>query len=134
MEFAAQLIFAIGAMLLISVLASRISNRLGAPLLLVFLVLGMLLGEDGPGGVVFNDIDAAFTFASLALAVILFDGGLRTPRESFRLGLQPAVVLATLGVVVTATVTGIAAIFLFDVSLVEGLLIGAIVGSTEPWS
>lgn len=131
MEFAAQLIFAIGAMLLISVLASRISDRLGAPLLLVFLVLGMLLGEDGPGGIVFNDIDSAFVFASLALAVILFDGGLRTPRASFRLGLQPAVVLATLGVVVTATVTGIAAIFLFDVGPVEGLLIGAIVGSTD---
>ncbi len=131
MEFAAQLIFAIGAMLFVSVLASRISDRLGAPLLLVFLVLGMLLGEDGPGGIVFNDIDIAFVFASLALAVILFDGGLRTPRESFRLGLQPAVVLATLGVVVTATVTGIAAIFLFEVGLVEGLLIGAIVGSTD---
>jgi len=131
MEFAAQLIFAIGALLLISVLASRITDRLGAPLLLVFLVLGMLLGEDGPGGIVFNNIDTAFVFASLALAVILFDGGLRTPRASFRLGLQPAVALATVGVVVTAAVTGLAAIHLFDVGLVEGLLIGAVVGSTD---
>jgi len=125
MEFAAQLIFAIGALLLISVLASRITDRL------VFLVLGMLLGEDGPGGIVFNNIDTAFVFASLALAVILFDGGLRTPRASFRLGLQPAVALATVGVVVTAAVTGLAAIHLFDVGLVEGLLIGAVVGSTD---
>jgi cell volume regulation protein A len=131
MVFAAQLIFAVGAVLVISVLASRVSDRLGAPLLLVFLVFGMLLGEEGPGGIVFNNIDTAFVFASLALAVILFDGGLRTPRESFRLGLQPAMVLATVGVVLTATVTGAAAIYLFDVSLVEGLLIGAIVGSTD---
>lgn len=131
METAAQLIFGLGALLLFSVLASRITDRLGAPLLLVFLVIGMLLGEDGPGGIVFNDIDNAFVMASLALAVILFDGGLRTPREIFRLGLQPALVLATLGVVITAVVTGAAAMWIFDVGPLVGLMIGAIVGSTD---
>ena len=131
MDTAAQLIFGVGALLLVSVLASRITDRLGAPLLLVFLVIGMLLGEDGPGGIVFNDIDGAFVLASLALAVILFDGGLRTPRAIFRLGLQPAVILATVGVVVTATVTGAAAMWIFDVGPMVGLMIGAIVGSTD---
>ncbi len=131
MAFASQVIFGVGALLLISVLASRISDRIGAPLLLLFLLLGMLLGEDGPGGLVFNDVDTAFLFASLALAVILFDGGLRTPLASFRLGLRPALVLATFGVIVTAAITGAAAIALFDVSPAEGLLIGAVVGSTD---
>lgn len=131
MEAAAVLIFGLGALLMVSVLASRITDRLGAPLLLVFLVIGMLLGEDGPGGIVFNDIDDAFVLASLALAVILFDGGLRTPRAIFRLGLQPAVVLATVGVVVTAVVTGAAAMWIFDVGPMVGLMIGAIVGSTD---
>jgi cell volume regulation protein A len=131
METAAYLIFGLGALLMVSVLASRITDRLGAPLLLVFLVIGMLLGEDGPGGIVFNDIDGAFVLASLALAVILFDGGLRTPRAIFRLGLQPAVVLATVGVIVTATVTGAAAMWIFDVGPMVGLMIGAIVGSTD---
>lgn len=121
----------IGALLLVSVLASLISDRIGAPLLLVFLLLGMLLGQDGPGGIVFNNVDAAFLVASLALAIILFDGGLRTPRASFRLGLQPAIVLATLGVIVTAGITGAAAVALFELSIPQGLLIGAIVGSTD---
>lgn len=131
MEAAAFLIFGLGALLMVSVLASRITDRLGAPLLLVFLVIGMLLGEDGPGGIVFNDIDDAFVLASLALAVILFDGGLRTPRAIFRLGLQPAIALATVGVVVTAVVTGAAAMWIFDVGPMVGLMIGAIVGSTD---
>ncbi|MDZ7747475.1 MAG: cation:proton antiporter [Halofilum sp. (in: g-proteobacteria)] len=131
MVFASQLILGIGVLLLVSVLASRISDRIGAPLLLLFLLLGMLLGEDGPGGIVFNDVDTAFLVASLALAVILFDGGLHTPRSSFRLGLRPALVLATVGVVITAGITGAAAVVLFDIGVAEGLLIGAIVGSTD---
>jgi len=131
MDTAAQLIFGLGALLMVSVLASRITDRLGAPLLLVFLIIGMLLGEDGPGGIVFNDIEGAFVLASLALAVILFDGGLRTPREIFRLGLQPAIVLATVGVIITAVVTGAAAMWIFDVDPLVGLMIGAIVGSTD---
>lgn len=131
MEFVSLLMLGIGALLLVSVLATLISERIGAPLLLVFLLLGMLLGEDGPGGIVFNNVDAAFLVASLALAIILFDGGLRTPRASFRLGLQPAIVLATVGVVITAGITGAAAIALFDLPMPQGLLIGAIVGSTD---
>lgn len=131
MEFTSQFILGIGALLVVSVLASRISERFGAPLLLVFLLIGMLLGEDGLGQIQFDETGAAFLVASLALAVILFDGGLRTPYSIFRLGLRPALVLATFGVIVTAAITGLAAMVLFDVSLLGGLLIGAIVGSTD---
>lgn len=131
MEFTSQFILGIGALLVVSVLASRVSERFGAPLLLVFMLLGMLLGEDGLGQIEFNETGAAFLIASLALAVILFDGGLRTPYSIFRLGLRPALLLATFGVVVTAAITGMAAMVLFDVSLLAGLLIGAIVGSTD---
>ncbi|MEX0606641.1 MAG: cation:proton antiporter, partial [Halofilum sp. (in: g-proteobacteria)] len=87
MEFTSQFILGLGALLVISVLASRISERFGAPLLLLFLLMGMLLGEDGLGQIEFDQTGAAFLVASLALAVILFDGGLRTPYSIFRLGL-----------------------------------------------
>ncbi len=131
MEIVGQIILAIGGLLLLSVLASRLTDRLGVPLLLIVLGLGMLLGEEGPGGIVFDDFGAAFLLASLALTVILFDGGLRTHVTSFRSGLRPAIVLATIGVAITATLTGVAVYALFDLSLEEALLLGAIVGSTD---
>ncbi len=131
MELVGQIILAIGGLLLLSVLASRLTDRLGVPLLLVVLALGMLLGEEGVGGIAFADFETAFLFASLALTVILFDGGLRTHVDSFRAGLRPAVVLATLGVVITATLTGGAVYLLFDLEPLEALLLGAIVGSTD---
>ena len=131
MEVVGQIILAIGGLLLLSVLASRLTDRLGVPLLLVVLALGMLLGEEGIVGIAFADFEMAFLFASLALTVILFDGGLRTHVDSFRAGLRPAIVLATLGVVITATVTGGAVYLLFDLDPLAALLVGAIVGSTD---
>lgn len=118
-------------LLLVSIVASALSARTGAPLLLVFLVLGMLAGEEGPGGIHFHDVQSAFLVGTLALAVILFDGGLRTRTESFRVGLWPAVSLATLGVILTAVVAGLTAAWVLDLSWLEGLLIGAIIGSTD---
>jgi cell volume regulation protein A len=121
-----------GAVLVLAGIASSlIAGRFGAPLLLVFLVLGMLLGEDGPGGIEFDDVGFAYTLGSLALAVILFDGGLRTRIAHVRNALGPAALLATAGVVMTTALTGIAAFWLLDLDYVQGLLIGAIVASTD---
>jgi len=119
------------ALLLVAIVASDISSRLGAPLLLVFLLLGMLAGEDGPGGIRFDDFETSYVIGTLALAVIIFDGGLRTSRETFRVALWPAVSLATLGVVITAALFGIFASWILGLSWLEGMLLGAIVGSTD---
>lgn len=132
MEFAAATMILIGAgLVILSILAGLVSTRFGAPLLLVFLVLGMLAGEDGPGGIQFEDFGAAYLVGSIALAIILFDGGLRTNRAELRTVLWPATVLATIGVVVTATITGAAASWLLDVGWLEGFLVGSLVASTD---
>lgn len=131
MEFSNHLILIGSALILVSIVAGTLSSRFGAPLLLVFLVLGMLAGEDGPGGLRFNDYDATYLVGSIALAVILFDGGLRTRWKDFRGVGAPAAVLATAGVLITAALTGVAARFLLGVPWLEGLLIGSIVASTD---
>ncbi|PKO82668.1 MAG: potassium/proton antiporter [Betaproteobacteria bacterium HGW-Betaproteobacteria-13] len=120
-----------GVLLFISVLASTVSARLGLPLLLLFLVVGMLAGEDGPGGIRFDDFSMATLVGHLALAVILLDGGLRTRISSFRVALWPAAVLATWGVVGTALLLGLFATWLLDVDWRLGMLLAAIVGSTD---
>ena len=130
-EHTYQLVFIGAALFLFAVFASIISRRLGAPLLLIFLLLGMLAGEDGIGGIHFNDIDTAFLIGNLALAIIIFDGGLGTRMDTFRSSLRPALSLATVGVFLTAGITGAAACYILDLPWQEGLLIGAIVGSTD---
>ena len=89
------LLFLSGVLLFLGVLASTLSARLGLPLLLIFLVVGMRAGEDGPGGIQFNDFGASFLVGNLALAIILLDGGLRTRITTFRVALWPATALAT---------------------------------------
>ena len=126
-----HLIFAIGTLLIISILAGVLSSRIGAPLLLVFLVIGMLIGEDGPGGVQFDNFPLAYLVGSLALAVILFDGGFRTPLPSIRVGWRPAAVLATVGVAITAAVTAGFATPAFGGHWLPALLAGATVASTD---
>lgn len=131
MDFVNGLILFIGALLLLSILAGVLSNRIGAPLLLVFLGLGMLLGEEGMGGVRFDDFSTGFTIASVALVIILFDGGFRTPMRSVRAGWAPALSLATIGVVVTALVTAFFAVLVVEGGWLRAFLIGAIVASTD---
>ncbi|MBM3547069.1 MAG: potassium/proton antiporter [Alphaproteobacteria bacterium] len=118
-------------LVLAGILSSLVAKRFGAPLLLVFIVIGMLAGEDGPGGIKFDDYATTYLVGSLALAIILFDGGLRTKLVTVRGALTPSVVLATAGVVVTATLTGAFALLVLDLTLVESLLLGSIVASTD---
>ncbi|MDB5987619.1 MAG: potassium/proton antiporter [Nevskia sp.] len=131
MEIANHLILVGGLLFIVSILASILSPRLGVPLLLVFLIVGMLAGEDGPGRIHFGDYHLANLAGTAALAVILFDGGMRTPLQNFRVGLRPALALATIGVLVTTGITGAFAAWVLHLSWIEGLLIGAIVGSTD---
>ncbi|MDO6681144.1 MULTISPECIES: potassium/proton antiporter [unclassified Oceanobacter] len=126
-----QYIFGAAALALLCVVASVFTRRIGAPVLLVFLGLGMLAGEDGPGGIKFDDFSLAFLFGNVALAIIIFDGGLGTRKDTFRVSLKPALSLATIGVIATASITGFAAHMILGLPWQEGLLIGAIVGSTD---
>jgi potassium/hydrogen antiporter len=122
----------LGSLLVLAgILSSLLALRFGAPLLLVFLIIGMLAGESGPGGIHFNDVGATYVVGSLALALILFDGGLRTRMAAFRNVLAPAGTLATLGVVITAALVAPVAHFALGVSWTEGLLVGAVIASTD---
>ena len=122
----------LGAVLVLAgILSSLIALRFGAPLLLLFLIIGMAAGESGPGGIRFDDVHTAYMVGSIALALILFDGGLRTRLQTFRHVLPAAGLLATLGVLVTAVLTAPLAKFGLGVSWTEGLLVGAMVASTD---
>ncbi|MGM0782982.1 MAG: potassium/proton antiporter [Pseudomonadota bacterium] len=120
-----------GFLIALSVVASRLSTMVGLPLLLIFLALGMLAGEEGVLGIQFDDYSLAFVIGHLALAMILLDGGLRTRLKTFRVGFKPALSLATLGVFVTSALVGVIAMWVFELTLAQGLLVGAIVGSTD---
>ncbi|MAY25269.1 MAG: potassium/proton antiporter [Polycyclovorans sp.] len=131
MLIAPDLILLAGLLLAMSILATVITPRLGVPLLLIFLIIGMLAGVDGPGGIPFSDYGLANLAGTVGLAVILFDGGLRTSAINFRTALWPSISLATVGVLLTAGITGAFAAWLLKLTWAEGLLIGAIVGSTD---
>jgi cell volume regulation protein A len=118
-------------LILAGILSSLVALRFGAPLLLVFLLLGMLAGEAGPLGIRFDDVRLAYTIGSVALALILFDGGLRTRYQTIRNVIGPAGLLSTVGVLVTAALTAPAVVFTIGASWTEALLIGAVVASTD---
>jgi len=122
----------LGSLLVLAgIMSSLVAMRFGAPLLLVFLVVGMLAGEAGPGGIKFDDVRATYVVGSIALALILFDGGLRTRFATFRSVLGSAITLATVGVVLTAVLTAPVAKFMLGMNWVEALLVGAVVASTD---
>jgi cell volume regulation protein A len=118
-------------LVLAGIMSSLIAQRFGAPLLLVFLLVGVLAGEAGPGGIKFNDVRFVYLVGSMALGLILFDGGLRTKLATFRSVLAPAGLLSTAGVLVTAALTAPFAKLVLDVNWTEALLVGAVVASTD---
>jgi potassium/hydrogen antiporter len=122
----------LGAVLVMAgILSSLLALRFGAPLLLVFLLIGMLAGDAGPGRIEFTDVRTTYLVGSVALALILFDGGLRTRFQSIRAVLAPSMVLATVGVLLTAFITAPVAKYALDLNWIEALLVGAVVASTD---
>jgi cell volume regulation protein A len=121
-----------GALLILAGIASSLlARRFGAPLLLVFLVLGLLLGVDGPGGIRYDDTRFTYLVGSLALAMILFDGGLRTLSRQVRGAVAPSMLLASVGVVLTAALTAVAAHYLLDLEPMRAMLLGTVLASTD---
>src|SRR6266851_4650231 len=126
-----ELILLGGVLGLLSIIAGLISRRVGAPMLLVFLALGMLAGEDGVLGIPYDDFASAYLIGSVALAVILFEGGLKTPVSMLRLAFWPAAVLATIGVALTAAILGIFVSLVDGVPLLGALLAGSAAAPTD---
>src|SRR5438874_8134665 len=124
-------LFVSSLLLLLSILAWKVSSRLGIPALLLFLGIGMLAGSDGPGGIYFDDASVAQSVGVVALAFILFAGGLDTEWKVVRPALGAALALSTIGVLLTALVVAVFALFLLHVSFLEGLLLGAIISATD---
>jgi len=125
------ILVAAAVLLFLSVLVSKISDRFGVPALLLFLLVGMLAGSEGPGGIYFDDPSLAQFIGVVALVQILFAGGLDTEWEQVRPVLKEGLILATAGVLITAVVTGLFATVLLGFPVWEGLLLGAIVSSTD---
>src|SRR6201997_2776935 len=119
------------ALVMAGILSSLLALRFGAPLLLVFLAIGMLAGDSGPGRLQFDDVRTTYLVGSVALALILFDGGLKTRFASIRTVLAPSLMLATVGVLLTALITAPVARYALDLSWTEALLAGAVVASTD---
>src|SRR3984885_9210326 len=129
---AVSLTIMFGALVLLAgILSSLVALRFGAPLLLVFLLVGMLAGESGPGGITFDDVHTTYLVGLVALALILFDGGLRTRLATFRSVLAPSLVLATVGVMLTAAITAPFAHYALHLDWTQSLLVGAVVASTD---
>ncbi|AZQ82804.1 potassium/proton antiporter [Colwellia sp. Arc7-635] len=131
MFFIDHIILLASVLILLGIISSQLSARLGLPVLVLFLIVGMLAGEDGPGGIFFDNAEAAHSLGTLALALILFDGGLQTPFKAIKQVWKPASALATFGVLITGLVTGVAAAYILKIPMLHGLLLGAIVGSTD---
>jgi cell volume regulation protein A len=121
----------VGGVLAASIVVAFGASRTGVPALVAFLGLGMLLGSDGLGGIEFDNAELARQVGVVALAAILFEGGLATSWRRLREVAVPAMLLSTVGVAVTALLAGLAAYALFDLSWLEAVLLGAVVSSTD---
>lgn len=126
-----SLLMGAAVLLLVSVISSKATGKLGVPALLVFVAIGMLAGSEGPGGIYFDDAWTAQLLGVIALVLILFAGGLDTQWSSVRPMLLPGLALSTIGVLLTALFVGCFAVVVLGFSLLEGMLLGAIVSSTD---
>lgn len=127
-----DLALTVGSILvLVAILSTRFSSRFGMPALVLFVAIGMLAGSSGPGGIMFDDYHLAFEVGLLALAVILFSGGLDTRYRMFRASLLPSALLSTVGVALTMLVVALFSWWLTPLSLTEGLLLGAVLAPTD---
>lgn len=126
----AMMVLAAGLLAAAAVMVSKVARRFGVPVMLLFLALGMLAGSDGIGGIHFEDYTLTFRVGTVALVLILFDGGLNTPRSTVEQALAPAAILATVGVVGTAALVAVGA-WLLGVPWPEATLLGAVVSSTD---
>ncbi|MGN8646845.1 potassium/proton antiporter [Gracilibacillus sp. HCP3S3_G5_1] len=124
-------ILTIGLLFIIGVITTKFSSRIGVPVLILYIAIGMLVGSDGFNLIYFSDYNLTQIIGMLALVIILFEGGLQTKWNSIRPVIAPSISLATLGVVITSLVVAVAAKFILGVSWLEGFLFGAIVGSTD---
>ncbi|MDG5473544.1 potassium/proton antiporter [Jeotgalibacillus sp. ET6] len=120
-----------GLLLICGVIVAKFSNKLGLPSLVLFILVGMIIGSDGLGIVYFDNMNIAQLIGVMALIIILFEGGMQTKWATVRSVALPSLSLATFGVLITSGIVGYIAFLLFDVTLLEGLLFGAIVGSTD---
>jgi cell volume regulation protein A len=120
-----------GALLASTLVASHVAQRLRLPALVLFLAIGMAAGSDGAGWIRFDDYELARRTGTLALALILFEGGLSTNCSELRAVLRPAIALALGGTVITAVVTGLAGMALLGLAPLSGLLLGSILSSTD---
>lgn len=125
------LILITGVLILLGIASSKLSARAGLPALVLFLALGMLAGDEGIGGLRFDNYELAYGIGTIALAFILFDGGLSTSFTAFRRTWKPAMALATVGVLITSLITGLAATMILGLNLLQGMLLGSIIGSTD---
>lgn len=132
MNLTIENILLVGSLLLfISIIAGKTSYRFGVPILVLFLAVGMLAGSEGIGGIYFNDPQIAQFIGIVSLNFILFSGGLDTSWNAIKPVLKQGIALSTLGVLITAVSLGIFVWQVTDFTLYEGLLLGAIVSSTD---
>jgi cell volume regulation protein A len=127
----AELILIAGSLLAAGIFGALLADRVRVPGLLLFLGLGMLAGSQGVGGIEFDDAELARTLGTIALILILFEGGLTAGWKEIRPVLGTAVSLATVGTAVTAVIAGLAAKMIFDISTLEGMLVGAAIAATD---
>ncbi|HET9280265.1 MAG TPA: cation:proton antiporter, partial [Flavitalea sp.] len=132
MHLSPENILLIGSLLLlISIVAGNVSSRFGVPTLILFLIVGVMAGSEGVGGIYFDDTGVAQFIGVTALNFILFSGGLDTTWQTIKPIIWRGISLSTIGVFVTALTVGIFVHFILDFSLLEGLLLGAIVSATD---